>query len=537
MSYTIPPSCIHCGVCLPECPQGAIQIDENNKHWVEPGLCNNCEDRDTEPLCVVSCPTSLPVPLPAKKGRYKAEPIFNSYDLFANGYNNPIASSMVIWEACNVLAKGSVFPWQIDENEQLYFERQVKQGKGQILFHLTEQLNGHCSEVFSPNKTSSNISNIEYMDIRAACIHLIFAALVTNLERPWEQEFTIDNKQIETYLGLDKRKDLSKATKLTLIKNLVQQPCKLLATIDWPRQGKIAPFSVPEDHIWHLEGIDHHFQEDDFGYQHLVGMTFRIKAGIWAKYFLNKQGYKKYTAYYQYGTLPKFLLTTVMTIWHQHEGTVRMMLWLLFKTKMGKQQRITIPRLMYVAYGEAKVREASLNREKRKRLLRRFESDLEVLHHYQIKPIFDPVTYPTEIQPLWARLAAIPDDAEEAMEFWINDGCNETSITDSAPHGKWNLLMKARILYFELPPEWDKQLSRWENKKQRKTRRKTTNYVVSNLSGEQIALARKNLGMSQRKLAQLLGKSQSWIRDIENSRFSLKNSDRLKLEKILQIKE
>jgi DNA-binding transcriptional regulator YiaG len=228
-------------------------------------------------------------------------------------------------------------------------------------------------------------------------------------------------------------------------------------------------------------------------------------------------------------------ITTVMTIWHQHEGTVRMMLWLLFKTKMSKQQRVTIPKLMYVAYGEAKVREASLNREKRKRLLRRFESDLEVLNHYQIKPIFDPVTYPTKIQPLWARLAVIPDDAEAAMDFWINDGCNETSITDPAPPGKWNLLMKARILHFELPSEWDKQLSRWENKKQRKTRRQNSHKTPSSLTAEQISTARKDLGISQRKLAQLLGKSQSWIRDIENSHFAAKPGDRIKLSKILNI--
>ncbi len=535
MAYTIPQSCIQCGVCVPECPTGAIQIDEKNDHWVEPGLCNNCEDKNAKPLCVSSCPDSLPLPLPTKKGRYKAEPrVLNTHHLFANGHNNPIASSMVIWEACNVLAKGAVVPWQTDPNNKLYFERQVKQGKGKIEFRLTENVSSNRPEILSLQDADSTL---EAMDIRAAAMHLIFAALVTSLERPWEQEFAIDNKQIETYLGLDKRKDLSKAAKLSLIKTLVQQPCKLLTTIDWPRQGKIASFAVPEDRVWHLEEIENHFQEDDHGYKHLVGMTFRIRAGIWAEYFLNKQGYKKYIAYYQYGTLPKFLLTTVMTIWHQHEGTVRMMLWLLFKTKMGKQQRVTIPRLMYVAYGEAKVREASLHREKRKRMLRRFESDLEVLYHYQIKAIFDPVTYPTKIQPLWARLAAIPDDAEEAMEFWINDGCNETSITDSAPPGKWNLLMKARILYFELPPEWDKQLSLWENKKQRKTRRKNSTKTISHLSGEQISIARKNLGISQRKLAQQLGKSQSWIRDIENSRFSVKSGDRLKLQKILELEE
>ena len=534
MAYTIPPSCIHCGICVPECPTGAIQIDRNKEHWVEPGLCDNCETENSQPPCVSSCPDSLPLPLPAKKGRYKAEPgVLNTHHLFANGHNNPIASSMVIWEACNLLAKGSVFPWQIDR-DVLYFERSVKQGKGKIEFHLTNDLNSDRPDLLSFVDATQTI---ESMDIRAACIHLIFAALVTSLERPWEQEFAIDNKQLETYLGLNKRKDLTKAAKLTLIKTLVQQPCKLLAKIDWPRQGKIAGFSVAEDRIWHLVAIENHFQEDTHGYKHLVGMTFRIRAGLWAKYFLNKQGYKKYLGYYQYGTLPKFLLTTVMTIWHQHEGTVRMMLWLLFKTKMGKQQRVTIPRLMYVAYGEAEVQKASVHREKRKRLLRRFESDLEVLHHYKIKPVFDPVTYPTRIQPLWAKLATIPDDAEAAMEFWINDGCNETSITDPAPPGKWNLLMKARILYFELPEEWDKQLSRWENKKQRKTKRKTVTKTFSNLTGEQISLARKNLGISQRKLAQKLGKSQSWIRDIENCRFAAKPGDRLKLRKILQIED
>ena len=97
--------------------------------------------------------------------------------------------------------------------------------------------------------------------------------------------------------------------------------------------------------------------------------------------------------------------------------------------------------------------------------------------------------------------------------------------------------MKARILHFELPPEWDKQLSRWENKKQRKTRRQNLTQTASNLTAEQISSARKNLGISQRKLAQLLGKSQSWIRDIENSRFSVKPGDRLKLQKILEIEE
>lgn len=533
MSYTIPKNCVQCGICVPECPTGAIQIDTNEEHWVEPGLCDGCEDIDGKPLCVSSCPDSLPLPLPAKKGRYKAEPrVLTTHYLFPNGQNHPIASSMVIWEACNLLAKGSAVPWQTDSNNKLYFERPVKQGKGKIDFRLTQNVSQDSFKVLSAKNAAATI---EAMDIRAACMHLVFAAYAATIERPWEQEFAIDNKQIETYLGLDKRKDLSKATKLTLIKTLVQQPCKLITAIDWPQQGRIKGFSVPQDRIWHLVAIENHFQEDADGYKHLVGMTFRIRAGMWAQYFLNKQAYKKHLAYYQYATLPKFLLTTVMTIWHQHEGTVRMMLWLLFKTKMGKEQRITVTKLMYVAYGEEKVQQASLNREERKRLLRRFEGDLEMLNNYQIKPVFDPVTYPTNIQPMWAKLDGIPDDAEAAMEFWINDGCSETSITDAAPPGKWNLLMKARILHFTLPPEWDKQLSSWESKKQRKTRHKSKVKESSNLSPDRITNARQRLGISQRKLAEQLGKSQSWVRDLENGRFSAKPSDRVKIVELLQI--
>lgn len=533
MSYTIPKNCSHCGICLPECPTGAIQMDGHEEYWVEPALCNNCEDQKGDPLCVTNCPDHLPVPLPAKKGRYKAEPRpLNTHSLFPNGKTNPIATAMVVWEACNLLAKGSAASWEIDANDKIYYERQVKQGKGKIGFWLTNDVSSETPESLNAIEAEPTI---EGMDIRAASIHLIFAASIVAIERPWEQEFVIDNKQIEAYLGLDKRKDLSKATKLTLIKSLVQQPCKLLTAIDWPRQGRIKSFSVVKDRMWHLTEIENHFQEDSQGYKHLVGMTFKIKAGAWAEYFLNKQGYKRSVAFYQYGTLPKFMLSTVMTIWHQHEGTVRMMLWLLFKTKMGREQRITVPKLMYVAYGEDKVKVATYSREARKRLLRRFENDLESLNEHGIKPVFDPVTYPTRIQPLWARLADIPDDAEEAMEFWINDGCNDTRITDSAPPGKWNLLMKARILKFELPPEWDEQLSNWEHKKQQKTRAKNRSQNILTLSAEQISSARKRLGISQRKLAQQLGKSQSWIRDLENGRFSAKLNDRMKLQKILQI--
>ncbi|MDZ4876079.1 MAG: hypothetical protein CLLPBCKN_005499 [Chroococcidiopsis cubana SAG 39.79] len=528
MPYAITKHCIRCDNCLPQCPTGAIKVIEG-EYWIDPSLCHDCQD-SLAPQCVDSCPVNSPVPWQAKKGRCKIDVrTVPSLDLFPDGKSHPFASAIASWELCNVLAQRHSLTWEIDAAGELYYQRQIHGGKGAIAFRITDSLDLEPPVALKGDRA---LSAIETFDIRSACLHLIYAAHVTSLERPWEEEFIINDRQIEEYLGLDKRKDLSKLTKLVLIKELAQQPCKLIACIDLPQQGKIKGIRLEKSRLWHLLDTQHHFQEDDLGCKHLVGLTFKIKIGQWAQHFLNRQGCKERTAFYQYGTLPKALLSAVMSIWQQHEGAARMMLWLLFKTKMGKEQRVTIPTLMRVAYGERKLSQISLQPENRQRLLRIFESDLEVLDRYGLKPVFDPVTYPPEIQPLWAKLVDIPEDAEAALEFWIDDGSNSTRLTDAAPRGKWNRLMNARILHFELPPEWEQQLAK-SKKKQRTTNRKTRSKSQVALSTEYIIEARKKLGLSQRDLAQLTGKSQSWIRDIENGRFQAKLEDRILLQKAL----
>ncbi len=534
MTYSIPnKSCVKCDDCRPQCPTGAIKKVEGEQYWIDPSLCNNCEGYYPEPQCVVGCPISCPQPLQVKKGRARVDVrTATSPNLFPNGKNNPFASSMVIWEACNLLTQRESLAWKVEESGQLCYERQVNQGRGTIALRITDTLDPEPPVALIG---AAARQAIEGLDIRAAAMHLIYAAHATGLEQPWEQEFIINDRQIEEYLGLEKRKDLSKAAKLTLIKEIAQQPCAITAAINWPQQGQIKGFTIPESRLWHLLEIQHHFQSDDMGCKHLVGLTFRIRAGIWAKYFLNKLRCKERTAFYQYATLPKSLLGALMSIWQQHEGAARMMLWLLFKTRMGKEQRLTLPTLMSIAYGEEKVMLASSQREERKRLLRTFESDLEVLNHYGFKPVFDPVTYPAEIQPLWAKLVDIPEDAEAALEFWINDGSSNTRLTDSGPRGKWNLLMNARILCFQLPPELAQQLAEFEKKKQRITNRTIKSKTQPVLCGEQIITARKTLQLTQRDLAQMTGKSQSWIRDVENGRFRAKSQDQVLLRQVLEM--
>ncbi len=535
MSYQIPNECHGCGSCLPNCPTNAITI-KNKQFYIDPKLCNYCEGYYPEPQCVIACPISLPSPISAKKGRPKIveSRIIPSPDLFFEGKtNHPIASAMVIWEACNLLSQQESLAWDIHEQEEIMLSRPINSGKGEINFWITDQPNQASTTGLKGNKA---LAKIQSLDLRSACLHLIYAALATTLDRPWEQTFTINDRQIEAYLGLDKRKDLSKLAKLTLIKKIAQQPCLILTEIHWPNQGKIRAFSVTKDYLWRLLDIQHHFQEDESGCKHLVGLTFKIQPGLWSKYFLNQADAKAAIAFYQYSSLPQSLLTTVMTYWQQHPGAIRMMLWLLFKTRMGEEQRITVATLMRIAYGNEKIVKATGDREERKRRLRSFESDLFTLDQYGLKPIFDTETYPIEIQPMWSRLADIPEDADDALDFWINDSNSDYSLTDNAPRGKWNRLMNARLLGFQLPNDWikTKTKTKTERKKRRSSKQIKTNNQIP-LSGEQIITARKNQGWSQRELAEKIGKSQSWIRDIENGRFHAKKEELALLRDILQL--
>jgi len=536
MAYTITGLCTQCNDCLPLCPTGAIKQDGETL-WIDPMLCNNCEGFYNQPLCASICLNDVPVPLQAKKGRCKVDTKVNTNPrLFPNGKTHSFASAIVVWEACNVLAQRQSLPWQADQSGNLCYRRQVSGGRGEITLCITDHSSiDHASTVPKVLEVAAAHRAIASWDIRAACLHLMYAAYATALERPWEETFTLSDQEISDYLGLGKRKDLSKLAKLTLIKDLVEQPCTLLVTVDWPPQGRFRKITIPHSPLWHLINTQHHFQEDHLGCKHLTGLTFTLQPGQWTQFFLNRQGAKEGTTFYQYGTLPKSILMNVMSIWQQHEGVARIMLWLLFKTRMGIEQRITVPTLMRIAYGEERLLKASSQREERKRLMRSFESDLEVLNRYQLRPLFDPLTYPLDIQPLWVKLADLPEDAEAALEFWTNDGSRDQRLTDAAPRDKWPRLMNARLLGFELPEDWAQQLPK--SSKHRSSKNKAKEHKQSpsksSLSGQQIATARKNLQLSQRVLADKLGKSQSWIRDIENGRLQLNEKDQAVLSELL----
>ncbi|MDB9527241.1 helix-turn-helix domain-containing protein [Oscillatoria sp. CS-180] len=537
MPYTIKDGCIACDSCRPLCPNGAIKAndndkDEENSYWIDPTLCNGCRDLEV-PQCVEACDIGSLTPLQAKKGRLKSTLLPAAIsDIFLNGKNTPFASSMAMWETCTLLSQRHSLPWQTDAEGYYSYCRAVHRGRGEIRFRIAADPEANSPNPLVAEEAASRIAN---SDIRAACVHLIFAAYAINCDRPWEDVFVLNDQHIEQYLGLDKRKDLTKLEKLTLIKDLVHQCCQILMTLDWPRQGKVQSFALSEHLVWQLLDTQYFFEDDAEGYQHLIGLSFTVRAGTWSKHFLNKQDYRRQTAFYQYGSLPQSLLSEVMSNWQQHEGAMRLLLWLLFKLRLGGDHRMTVRTLLRIAYGEERLTEAITIRGAHKRLLKTFEGDLETLYYYGLKPRFDPETYPLEIQPLWARVADIPEDADDALEFWANDANRTLSLTDTAPRDKWQRLLNARLLGFEAPDEWQQKAKRSSTNRRRRKSLSQTEAQAGRLSGSTIKAARQRQNLTQRALADLLGKSQSWIRDVEKGRFGVNAVDQALLRQTLNL--
>lgn len=402
--------CVSCDTCVPLPPTLATYRNSRYDSTSTNPQCDDCLVQLPPTHCDLRCPTLNPRFLDNDSNLCRAVLITSATpsdpDLFANDSAHPFASSMVMWEICNVLAQQEALPWQSIDGDNLVYEKPVKHGRGNLRVSFARSWRSKVAEHLW-----------ERLDLRAACVHLIYAACITTIDRPWETEFVIDDRQLAKYLGLNRRKDLSKRKKLALIKYLGQLPCRLQISLCWPQQGAVEAFEIENSPVWHLLGIQHHIQIDDRGHKSPVGLTFRLRAGEWAKYFLNRDGRQDNSAFYQYGTLPKTVLAAVMKIWQKHEGAARMMLWLLFKTKVGRSQPIAVSTLMKVAYGEVKLQRSQVDRPFRKRQIRTFEKDLEILHDYEFEPIFDPQTYPSEIQPLWAKLLAVPNESEAEFEF------------------------------------------------------------------------------------------------------------------------
>lgn len=501
---------------------------------------------------------------PQRRGRYRS---FSrpptSPNLFPDGQTNFMASNRLIWEGCNILTQGQNLSWLKAEQGQPYYESPVAKGQGYISFWVTDDLHTKPPAVL---EGEAALALIEQFDIRAACLHLIYAAHATQLDRPWEQQFVLSNVQLERYLGLNHNKKLNKQQKLTLLLELAKQPCHLLVYASWPEKGAVGAFSVSRTCLWEIAEPILHYQDcfydrqgNPIGEKTPVGFTLKIRCGNWAQYFLNKEKRASRAGYYEYGILSQGLLRDLMSIWYDHPGAARLMTWLLFKTKVNPGSPLIVETLMKVAFGEELVTDAITSSKERKKLVRRWEITLRILLEkgWSIQP--DSETYPLQYWPELVNpspLTSIPNDPEEAASFWALDATEEegtrlTDFTKRTPAGFEQLL--GGRLWVRSPAEIVQRLD--EITKQRKSsqkkpltdeahkRKQQSNTKLQSqqslncclLTGEEVRKLRIAKGLSVTKLAELAGLAKSMVSMIETGKRPITAQTQKRLNQALEI--
>jgi DNA-binding XRE family transcriptional regulator len=448
-----------------------------------------------------------------EKSETNSTRLITNLDLFANGKFNIFSSSKVMWDVSNILTRKQDLPWKDDTDGKRIYTSKAKDGIGELNFWVTDNPEAQCPKTLAGEAATTVIQNF---DIRAVCMHLIYAAHVTSLDKPWEEEFVIDDRQIASYLGLDKRKDLKKQDKLKLIEHLALQPALILIDLFWSVQGKEETFYIERSKVWEIS-IAHYGQRDAFDQTKGMGLTIKGRAGLWAKFFLNRQGQAEGRAFYQYGVLSKKLLQGIIKNWQHSEGAVRMLPWLAFKNRVGRGQWLTVGTLMELAYGLDKVAAAHSDPELRTKIADTWDKDLLILNDEGWRIEFDPLTYLPQIQPCWK---------EEAREL------------NKRPRGFWNQLRTSRLIV-HLPKEIEEGLVELERKTPSKSRSKLPlsqpKMQPQPLTEREIKAAREAKGWSQERLAQEMGKSKMWISLIERGKRNIKTQDQEQLRVVLDL--
>jgi DNA-binding transcriptional regulator YiaG len=407
--------------------------------------------------------------------------------LFPDGKTNTAALSLVLRGVAEVLSQKKDLPWKADSSSTLSYEKEVSGGKGKISYYVTDNPENPHPETLAEE---AGLAVIDQFDPRAGAIHLIYCAQVANLNKPWEGEFIIDDRQLLEYTGLVKRRDLCRHEQLETLYDLLRQPAQVLACIAWPRYGQVGAFTVADQKIWDITIIPN-FDTDQVGNRKLIGLKVIGKPGAWTKYFLNKSEYYRHT-----GIITKRTVQKLFSIGKQNAGAARILIWLTFQIKPGFQDCLIGKTLMTIAYGPGRVAMAQQDRQLRRQLADDFETDLKVVKEagWQLE---------LETGPDWLT---------------YNNGTKR-------PIGFWAQLLNARWR-FNLPTEAEERLTLPETKTTATNIQKKRHQP---LTGTVIREARKAKGWSRAFLAATMGKSVSWVDAVETGHRNVSEKDLPKL--------
>ncbi|WP_191761150.1 helix-turn-helix domain-containing protein [Komarekiella delphini-convector] len=479
------------------------RILENIPHNSNPSQTKITEDEDFLDHSTAQPKKQIPFKVTFKKDVPKSilgyrQPLrkpqqFKKASLFPDGKTNIAALSLILHGVADVLSQKMNLSWKTGISRTFSYEKEVEGTKEKIFYYVTDNPENPQPETLAEETA---LVVIDQFDPRACAIHLIYCALVANLEKPWEGNFAIDDKQLLEYTGLVKRRDLCKHEKLSILYQLLRQPAQILACIAWPKRGKVGDFTVADLKIWDVS-IIRDFKTDKAGNSKLVGLKVIGQPGAWTKYFLNKSNYYSNT-----GIITKKTVQKLFSIGKQNAGAARMLVWLTFQIQPGYQNCVMGKTLMEIAYGADKLLTVEQDNQLRRQIADDFETDLKVV-----------------------KEAGWQVDLETEAAWLISSNCTKRPI------GYWNELLNTKW-HFHVPAEVQECLM---NSSQPSKDNIQHNSYVQPPTGNVIREARKTKGWSRAFFASTMGKSISWVDAVETDTRKVSQKDMPKLLNILEL--
>lgn len=418
--------------------------------------------------------------------------------------------------------------WEEYSPGKLYFQRRF--GKGRYVeFYIMNQQEQQPESI--TGQAEHEIQ--ERYGVMAARLHAIFATYATRQNRPWEESFCLRGSDLIKYLGLDRRKDMTKAQKLRAIADLAWIVGTLGAVVHW-REGQLDLCVTRKSPVWIIQYVEEYFQPQLAQIQdgdELCEVLIRVQPGAWAEKFLNREGEQENKALHQFGYIHK---TAFEINPNRQELAAVLTLYLSQHRRSHSNCKYRIRTLLEAIIAPQDLDSIRQVRQYRSRFVQRFYDALEVLTEAGFQIEFDE-SFPVELRPDWATIA------EEFSEI---DVVSLVPAKAPLPSGYFDIWLDG-IIRIVAPPDIEAVLANLEARKAKKGRsaaepssQRTIAFnsslpsgtstspvtsqpnqsalVPSEFTGLMVRKLRKSRGISQTDLAQSLGKSQSWMRDLEN---------------------
>lgn len=344
-----------------------------------------------------------------------------------------------------------------------------------------------------------------------AKLHLVFAAIAMNQDKPWQTQFNLKASNIIRDFGWDKNHKKKKAEKLVEIANTAFALDCLLVKAFWVegknKQGQIIA-SAPVGRMWnvYIKFSGQFNLEGKLDNPEEVYIT--VQPGLWTQDFLNRAGAKSRQALYQFG----YLAQQVLKIDPYHnELALRLALYLTLDSRVHISGEYKVKNLLEAILPLTAIDLARNDRLKAHTLKQNWDNALKLLIKLDWKVYFDR-TYPEWLQP--GSQAKKPP------------GWRQVKIIER--------LLEAGVTFKQPSPIPELLASKVKTKVPKKKRKSE---VSIGLTNNQIREGRKAKGWSQAKLAGFLGVSQNLISLIERGDRTATPELESKIRKLLTIQD